>query len=160
MGKFQYKLSCDIKINPESFIKVADELEISLPCVNCQRNHRTIIFENINQKGICTPRNKCEGFPGKLINRELLKESDRVKINYLIEFEYHQFTDLKYKVESSFKFGWARVCFTIKCLQCQKENTMSTQENLTRPWDVKCECGNTIFKEYKTPFKYEVIETN
>ena len=158
MGKFQYKLTCDFKMNPESFIKVADKLEISLPCVNCQRDHRTIIFENINKKGICTPRNKCDGFPGELIEREIIKELDSVKIHYLIKFEYHPFIDLKYNVESSFKFGWARVYFTIKCAQCQKENTISTQENVGRPWDVKCECGSIIYQDHKSPFKYEAIE--
>lgn len=160
MERFQYKLSCDFKLNPESFIKVADDLEISLPCVNCQRYYRTIIFENINSKGICTPSNKCEGFLGKLVDRELIKKSDGVEINYLIEFDYQQFTDLKYKVESNLKFSWARVYFTIKCTQCQKENKISTQENVGRPRDEKCECGNIIFKDHEMPFKYEIIELN
>ncbi|TXN37189.1 hypothetical protein FVB32_02570 [Flagellimonas hymeniacidonis] len=158
MSKSQYTLSCYFKLNPESFVKVSDQLEISLPCINCQRDHRTIIFENINEKGICTPRKKCEGFPGKLVSREIIKEADGVKVNYLIEFDYHKFTDLKYNAESNFKFGWARVYFTIKCSECQKEKTISTQENVGRPWDEKCECGNIIFQDYETPFKYQATE--
>lgn len=156
--KFQYKLSCNFKIDSDNFIEVSDELEISLPCINCQRAYRTIIFEKINEKGICTPRNKCEGFSGEIINREIIKESDSVKINCLIEFDYQQFIDLKYKTESNFEFGWARVYFTVKCFQCQKETIVSTQENVVRPWDVKCKCGSSVFKDYESPFKYEVIE--
>ena len=157
MGKFQYKLSCEFKLNPESFLNLSDQLEISLPCINCQRDYRTIIFENINENGICTPREKCVGFPGKLTNKKVIKEVNKVKINYLIDFDYHQFIDLKYNIESNFKFGWARVCFNIKCLECQKENTISTQENLERPLDKKCECGNILYKDYETPFKYQLI---
>lgn len=158
MVKFQYKLSCYLKINPADFIKVFDELELSLPCVNCQRDHRTIIFENVNKKGVCTPRKKCEGFPGKLISKQIITKSDGVKINYLIVFDYQKFIDLKYRIESNFNFGWARVYFSVKCCQCKKENTISTQENLGRPLDVKCECGAILFKDHETPFKYEAIE--
>ncbi len=63
MGKYQYKLKCEFILSPENFISLDDQLEISLPCLNCRRYNRTIIFENINEKGICTPRKKCDGFP-------------------------------------------------------------------------------------------------
>lgn len=158
MVKHQYKLTFDLKINPESFITVADKLEISLPCINCQRDHRTIIFEDINKTGICTPREKCSGFKGSLIKREIIKESDGIKTNYLIEFDYQPFIDLKYKRESNFNFGWARVYFSIKCHKCQKENSISTQENLVRPLNVQCQCGNIIFRDEKKPFQYECVE--
>ena len=63
MGKYQYKLKCEFILSPENFISLDDQLEISLPCLNCRRYNRTIIFENINEKGICTPQKKCDGFP-------------------------------------------------------------------------------------------------
>ncbi|SEM28737.1 hypothetical protein SAMN04487910_4631 [Aquimarina amphilecti] len=160
MGKYQYRLKCEFKVDPESFISVADELEISIPCINCQRDHRTIVFENITEKGICTPRKKCNGFPGKLTSRELIKKSDHIQVNYLIDFEYEPFIDQKYNVKSNFKFGWTRVYFTLNCSNCEKENTISTQENVGRPWDVKCDCGNVIYKDHKSPFSYKVIEVN
>ncbi len=160
MAKYLYKLTCDLNINPKNFISVGDELQISLPCINCQRDNRTIIFENVNKNGICTPRKKCSGFPGHITSREVINEKDRIKINYLIEFDYLPFFDLKYKVESKIKFDWARVYFSIRCTQCQKEQNISTQENISRPWIVKCECGNILFKDEKSPFKYEANEIN
>jgi len=160
MAKYQYKLTCNLKINPDTFLAVADNLEISLPCINCQRNHRTIIFESINNNGVCTPRAKCNGFLGNLISIEILKEKDKIKINYLIEFDYQPFFDLKYKVESDFKFGWARIYFFVKCSQCQTEKKIYTQENISRPRIEKCECGNILFKDEKSPFKYKATEIN
>lgn len=160
MAKYQYKLVCNLKIIPKNFITVADKLEISLPCIHCQRTHRTIIFEGVNKKGICTPSEKCTGFPGSLLNREIIKQSDGIKINFLIEFDYQPFVDLKYKVESKFENNWARVYFSISCPECQKEKTISTQENLARPFNQKCECGNILFREAESPFEYILIEIN
>jgi hypothetical protein len=82
-------------------------------------------------------------------------------VKYLIDFEYEPFIDKKYNLKSSLpEFGWARVYFTLKCANCQKERTISTQENITRPWNERCGCGNIIYKEEKSPFDYEVDEFN
>ena len=158
MSKLQYKLTCNFQLDPNTFVQVADELEISLPCINCQRDRRTIIFEDLDVPGICTPRKKCNGFPGKLSKREVTKTSNGVHVNYLIDFDYTPFIDRKYNMKVNFEFGWARVYFTIKCAQCDRENTISSQENLVRPWHAKCDCGNIIFKDVENPFTYEVIE--
>jgi hypothetical protein len=158
MSKYQYKLNCELNINPNVYIAVKKRLEIKLPCVNCKRDNRTIIFEGINEEGFCTPRNKCNGFLGKLISSEVNKEMDKVEISYLIDFEYDFFLDQKYKVMSNFNFGWARISFIIICSKCQKENTVSTQENIGRPWNNKCDCGNVIYSEKVSPFKYEANE--
>jgi hypothetical protein len=130
--------------------------------MNCQRDDRTIIFEGTNTEGICTPREKCDGFPGKLTSLETIKKSDTVEVKYLIDFEYEPFIDKKYNLKSSLSefFGWARVCFTLKCANCQKERTIETQENLGRPWAERCDCGNIIYMEEKSPFDYTVNEFN
>ena len=78
----------------------------------------------------------------------------------MIHFEYEPFLDQKYKVNSNFNFGWARIYFTTMCSKCQKENTVSTQENIGRPRNCKCECGNIIYSEQVSPFKYEANEVN
>jgi hypothetical protein len=161
MGQYQYRLNCELNVNPKNFVGVRDVLEISLPCMNCQRNDRTIIFEGINTEGICTPREKCDGFPGKLTSREIIKKSDTVEVMYLIDFEYEPFIDRKYNLKSSLpEFGWARLYFTLKCANCQKEKTISTQENIGRPWNERCGCGNIIYKDEESPFDYEVNEFN
>lgn len=158
MGKHQYRLSCEFHVSPESFISVANKLEISIPCINCHRYDRTILFEDVHEKGICTPPNKCDGFPGKLTSREIIKKPDSIEVNYLIDFNYQPFFDQIDKEESNFKFGWARVKFTLKCQKIKK--IITTQENLRRPWSVKCICENVIYKENKSPFNYNVIEIN
>lgn len=56
------------------------------------------------------------------------------------------------------KFGSARVYFTVQCSKCEKERTISTQENIGGPGDAKCEWGNRIFQDYETPFKYQATE--
>ena len=156
MEKYNFLLNCTLPVNPKSFIALANKLEISIPCVNCHRQRRTIIFEDINKNGICTPRKKCNGFKGKLSKREIIKKPNSIELNYTINFNYAPFLDEKYGIESNLDSKWARIYFTLKCTVCQKENTISTQENIVRPRNVKCTCGNVILKENHPPFKYSI----
>jgi len=158
MGKYHYKLTCDFKVDPKSFIHINDKLEITLPCITCHRANRTIVFETLDESGICTPREKCEGFQGELIKKDVVEQSNGIQVNFLIDFEYASFKDLKYKVESNFKHGWARVYFKLKCSNCSNNKTISTQENLGRPRSIKCNCGETVYEEHQSPFTYEAIE--
>lgn len=160
MGQYQYKITCELMADPASFIDISEVLEVSLPCINCQRDRRTIIFIELNTEGICTPRHKCKGFPGKLISRKIVKEENTIKITYLIDFDYEPFKDLKDGQVSNFKYGWARVSFRLRCLKCQKVFNLSSQENIGRPWIVNCKCGNTVYWDEKSPFSYEVISAS
>jgi hypothetical protein len=156
---YQYSLTCTLNINPAHFECVADELEVSLPCINCERDHRTIIFKGIETQGICTPRNKCTGFLGQLTSREVSKNTNEVLIKYIVEFDFKPFYDKKHNIKANLpEFGWGRVHFTLKCDKCGSQNELSTQDNLGRPWQQKCACGNIVYQEKEQPFMYKIEE--
>ena len=109
MSKYQYLLSCTINVLPENFDSISDYLEISIPCVNCEREHRTIVFKEVGAVGICTPREKCSGFPGRLTAKEIIPNSRSVVVNYLIDFIFEPFIDKKYNSEIHLlNLNWAR----------------------------------------------------
>lgn len=161
MSRYEYVVNCQLPVVPINFDSISDRLEIRLPCINCQRAFRTIIFKNLNSPGICTPIPKCDGFPGKLMNKEISINSNSIQVEFKIEMEYEKFNDKKYNWTSTLdKHGWARVSFTIKCTKCGKLNSISTDENCGRPWSHYCQCGNALYMEVLSPFKYKAIKKN
>lgn len=158
MNSYTYTLSCSLNLNPADLDGIEDTLEITIPCSNCQRINRTIIFEGAGTNGICTPSEKCSGFPGKLIERKIITGINSVQIKHRIEFEYDRFIDKKYGVESSLDstIKWARIYFTIKCSSCGTKAKQSTQENIVRPSKYTCQCGRELYDERVTPFEYQI----
>lgn len=159
MASFQYQLNVVLPLGNSSFSKVAEQLEISLLCMNCKRNHRTVIFKGLDQDGICTPKNKCSGFYGRLKQRNIVISINQVKLYYTIELEYEPFIDQKYQTESSFEPLWARLYFYLICPTCHKERRISTQGNLGRPRRVKCTCDTIIYQEEHNPFSFKLLES-
>lgn len=159
MSTYVYSLSCSLGADPLRFEGVSNELQVSLPCMHCKRDYRTVIFESLGQKGICTPRAKCDGFPGTLVERKMNRLLDKVEIHYEIEFTYEPFKDEQLGKEPVLgKYGWARIYFSVKCAACGEEELISTQENMVRPHTHKCACGQALFTESESPFKYSVKE--
>jgi len=160
MAIVHYQLITELKVQPENFINITNKLELSLPCYTCKRIQRTIVFKNIDEKGICTPPQKCNGFQGKIIDREIIKSFENVKVKFLINFNYEPFVDKKYNLKSDLNSKWGRISFYIRCDNCNNQKEVSTQENLVRPYMIKCDCGNTVYIEDKSPFTYEVVTKN
>ncbi|MFN8673068.1 MAG: hypothetical protein U0457_13440 [Candidatus Sericytochromatia bacterium] len=160
MKKYKYKLNCTFNVNPETFVELSNKLEIALPCVNCQRMIRTIVFNGTNQKGICTPKENCTGFLGELLIHEVIIHPNYIEGNYIINLDYEPFIDKKYKFISTLDTGWARVSFTLNCSRCKNNNIIITQGNLSRPFKIKCGCSNVIYQEEQEPFKYIFNEIN
>ena len=155
MEPYQYILTCELPVKPENFGGIEEKLEITIPCTNCQRGNRTIIFEAPGAEGICTPREKCDGFPGKLTYRKVIEKENSVIIRYWIDFDYAPFIDRKHGVQYELtKHGWARVHFTLTCNKCNYKKATSTQENRVRPREDKCNCMHTIYREKESPFTY------
>ncbi|MCI5055730.1 MAG: hypothetical protein MRY83_06455 [Flavobacteriales bacterium] len=148
-----FQIQCRLGIKSSEIVTPSEAIEVSLPCVNCKRNRRTVIFDNSSKFGICTPRDKCPGFKGKLSSYGISREPNFAVLTYNIAFEYESFIDQKYKNESYFS-RWARVYFTLQCSKCKQKNTLSTQDNMVRPFTEKCRCGNAIYLENENPLKY------
>lgn len=161
MGTYLYLLGCELYMDPLCLTGVSNTLELSLPCMTCQRDYRTIVFEAIEKDGICTPKEKCSGFPGQVIERKIDWLYDRVEIRYSIRFEYEVFKDAQLGKKTELgKYGWARIHLSIKCLACGNEELYSTQENAVRPQDHNCACGKTLLREKESPFHYSVNPIN
>lgn len=157
MSTYLYYLTCILETDPARFSAVSNKLEVSLPCVNCKRDYRTIIFEGSGKDGICTPREKCSGFHGKLVEKKIDRLANSVEVLYTIAFDYEPFKDEQIGKETVLgKYGWARVSFSANCAACGEEGLFSTQENMVRPYLHKCSCGHTVLMEEESPFKYSV----
>lgn len=157
MSTHCYYLTCTLEIDPARFVAVSNKLELSLPCVNCKRDYRTVIFEGTEKNGMCTPREKCSGFHGKLVERKIDRLANKIEVLYTIEFEYEAFKDQQLGKEAVLgKYGWARIYFSATCASCGEEGLFSTQENMVRPCPHKCTCGHTVMMEEGSPFSYAV----
>lgn len=157
MNVHNYYLTCTLATDPHRFVAVSSKLEISLPCVNCRRDYRTVVFEGKEKDGICTPREKCSGFRGKVVEKKIDRLADSVEIRYTLEFDYEPFKDEQLGKESILgKYGWARICFSAICPACGEEGLFITQENMVRPYLHKCSCGHTVMQEKESPFLYAV----
>lgn len=157
MSPYIYYLTCTLPIDPARFEAVSGKLEISLPCVNCKRDYRTVIFEGTGKGGICTPREKCGGFHGSLVKKQIDRLANSVEVLYTIEFDYEPFKDEQLGKETVLgKYGWARIYFSASCASCGEEGLFSTQENMVRPYVHRCSCGNTILTEEESAFRYAV----
>lgn len=155
MSTYLYDLTCTLETNPAFFGAVSNKLEISLPCVNCRRDYRTVIFEGTGKDGICTPKEKCSGFRGSLVKKQIDRLANTVEVLYTIEFEYEPFKDEQLGKETVLgKYGWARIYFSATCTACSEEGLFSTQENMIRPYVHRCSCGCTIMMEEESPFRY------
>jgi hypothetical protein len=131
-----------------------DRLEVSLPCCNCRRNHRTIMFCKLGEEqGICTPTEKCRGFPGSWVDFSL----DEKRLSYQIECQYTPFTDAKNGGDSTFAMPWARINFHIRCGACGFISLKSDQTNVVRPHDILCgKCSAVVIADEVDPIAIEV----
>jgi hypothetical protein len=157
MTTHRYYLTCSLEMDPARFVAISNKLETSLPCVNCRRDYRTVIFEGKEKDGICTPREKCSGFHGRVVERKIDRLTHHVEILYTIEFDYEPFKDEQLGKETVLgKYGWARIYFSAICASCGEEGLFSTQENMIRPYTHKCSCGTTVMLEEESPFRYAI----
>ncbi|ABG59626.1 hypothetical protein [Cytophaga hutchinsonii] len=157
MDSYIYTLSCALRIDPADFGGLSNTLEITIPCSTCQRYNRTIFFEEIDTPGICTPRAICAGFPGKLIERNVISGTDLVSITHTIEFEFESFIDKKYKgIARLDVFRWARIHLIVVCRNCATKSTISVSENAVRPVVYRCTCGEKLYEEKISPFGYNI----
>lgn len=163
---FNFYLSCNLNIPPKRFVRALDKLEVRLPCINCKRMNRTIIFEELGAKGICTPRKKCNGFSGYFTKMDVEENLNSVQIHFKIEFLYQNFFDSQYKSLCFLDLGgfssspnWARISFILKCENCEKELKITTQENKVRPPKFirdECNCRALQYIENVSPFHYRI----
>jgi hypothetical protein len=68
-----------------------------------------------------------------------------VSIDYVIEFWFAPFEDIKRGEQAIGSRQWARITFVLNCPQCKTERFVSVQTNLIRSPREPCECGFELF---------------
>lgn len=145
--RFVGEIACGLRPSEGSVIHYHTSVEVSFDCSTCRRTHRTICFRDIDSTGICTPEQKCNGFPGRLFSFMPFELDGKAFVKYQIQYDYTTFRDLKNGNESNFEPTWGRVSFEVVCGKCGKSTVHSTQNNLVRPLAVYCACGFHLYDE-------------
>lgn len=126
-------------------------VEVSLACHRCRRTDRTIILRDSLQAehwGM-TADHSFLGRVAALHTDTAPVDDDSILIvaHFRLEYEFEQFEDAKDSTSVvSPHPRWARIRFTLIC-PCGKTREAFTQTNLTRPRDVRCECGKILLVE-------------
>lgn len=151
-------VTCTINVDSNVEVEFSNELELSLDCIACKRRHRTVIFQQGQPWAICTPKEKCTGFCGRLvaIDRNAIAKS----VNYVVAYAYLPFLDMKHGDESTGLQTWGRVSFTTICPKCRVAVACSTQTNIVRPFSKSCECGFVLYTETEEMPILEVTSTD
>lgn len=128
-------------------VTFADTIELSLDCHVCRRFHRTVRLSKAESKGRCFPTK--HPFPGRVIAKEISHDKRLTTVKYRVRFESESFKDKKFPKapKPSGELSWARVSFKITCLACGERSAYETQNNLVRPIDCTCECGQLLYME-------------
>lgn len=91
-----------------------DKVELSLDCFVCRRCHRTIWLRVGLDEGICTPTN--HPFPGLILSKDIQTSGSKASIDYVIEFWFAPFEDIKRGREAIGARQWARIKLVLNSL--------------------------------------------
>ncbi len=138
-------VSCMVNADPNVVVEFSNDLELSLDCIACKRRHRTVVFQLGRPWAICTPKEKCTGFCGRLVS---VNYDDSANfITYVVAYVYLPFLDVKRGDESTGVPIWGRVFFVATCPKCRRKIDCSTQTNIVRPFSKRCECDFVLYTE-------------
>ncbi len=141
------EIACCLRPSNGSVIHYHKSVEVSFDCSNCKRTRRTVRFDNVGATGVCTPAQKCDGFPGRLVSVFPFDLDGKSFVKYQIQYNYTPFLDLKNGNESTCEPTWGRVSFDVICARCGTSTAHSTQNNLVRPHAVYCACGSHSYDD-------------
>lgn len=147
-------------LNTSEGVKVSINslLELSLDCFICERTNRTILLNDNEEKGICTPTKHL--FPSKILSKEIINKTNFVEINFKVEYWFAPFIDKKYKRKAENILNWGRVNFNVTCPKCGEQKITSVQNNIVRPWTCFCNCGYALYFETEEYPKFEKVVLN
>ena len=139
------KIEAEIEVvvnGAEGISTVFDPLiEISADCYVCQKTTRTFELRYGDDYAVCVKDG--HRLPGKIA--EMITGENRVK--YLIELDYNEFVEKRFKLASKRMVTWARVHFKIACPKCNAVAEGFTQNNVVRPRKLRCSCGELLHAE-------------
>lgn len=149
------KIAVDLPLGEGVIAIASKKIEISLDCPDCQRKRRTVVFQEGESHGVCTPTG--HWFRGVVLSKRQQEERGLFAVEYEVEYQYEPFIDGKYPDRLPY-YGpsegiptWARVSFIITCPRCQATVARSTQTNLVRPHTEKCGCGHDLLTHDAPP---------
>jgi hypothetical protein len=141
------EIACCLRPIEGAAIHYRTSVEVTFDCSSCKRTHRTVCFEGSEAVGICTPAQKCNGFPGRLYSVLPFELDGKFFVKYQIQYNYVPFLDIENGNESTCDPTWARVSFDVNCAKCGSTTTHSTHNDLNRPHPVYCDCGAHIYDD-------------
>ncbi len=120
-----------------------DTIEVSLDCPVCLRTGRTIGFHDIAGTARCSPTG--HPFPGVAESRTVSFDAGRTTVAYRLRHATAEFTDPKYHYLSVRHPTWARIYFHLQCPDCGQRQRDSVQNNIVRPFMVRCkQCSRDL----------------
>jgi len=126
-------------------------VEVSLACHQCRRADRTIVLGD-SPEAEHWGRAADHHFHGRVaaFHTEPPRPSGDgfiITASFRLEYEFEPFEDIKYPARVvSPQPTWGRVHLAITC-PCGRVRETSTQTNIVRPRDVRCECGQILLVE-------------
>lgn len=131
-------------------VSFLDSLLVSLDCPVCCRCWRTVVFQEGEPEGICTPTG--HPFSGQMIDKVVARDGAVTSVVYRVAYRYEPFIDAKHpdQRKSDGKPTWSRVGFQVTCPRCQRVNENDIQTNIERPLTIRCDCGCVLYEERET----------
>jgi len=151
------KLSVVVRLEHGGDVDFPDKVEISIPCFICVRTDRTVILNLGQDEGICAKQK--HSIRGRLLEKKIEQNGGIASVTYRLEYVFKPFIDLKYGHPASPLPTWARVEFKVRCSKCGLVVESGTQSNISRPWEKRCPCGSTLFKETEEMPRIEMEES-
>jgi hypothetical protein len=146
-------------LTPGCGILFDDHIEVSLDCPACCRTGRTVNFYGNVGKAVCTPTG--HAFPGVLEDVVRGEAEGRTTVTYRLRYTTASFMDSKRQERSVPHPTWARVHFQLACPSCGTRNPATTQNNLVRPWSVRCKrCHETLWVDSQEMPRFRLVDEN
>jgi hypothetical protein len=144
-------LTTPLQISRGVSIVFSPVIEVSLACHRCRRAGRTIVLGDSPEAqhwGGAT-NHAFHGRVAAFHTEPPRSDGDGFVItaSFRLEYEFEPFEDSKYPAHVVSPLPtWGRVHLSITC-PCARVRETSTQTNIVRPRNVRCECGQILLVE-------------
>jgi len=165
MDRIKFTLRVFFELPLGAVIEPGEMVEVSLDDFVCKKRLRTINIWQDQNKSTCRKMKhqfnavitKVE--MSKKANRRFFATREKVEIIYHVEYDFEEFYDDKEESVNKHSHplpDWARIHFTITCPRCGHTQKRTTQSNLGRPYQARCdEC---LLKLYHEKVELPIIE--
>jgi hypothetical protein len=148
MQSFLADVRLVLEVEPSAELFFEAFVEVSLPCIDCCRDDRTVFLRRSPEPSECCPTG--HPYRGELHRIHQDRRGSIARVRYRFTFSYAPFQDEVYGFPSELALHWARVSGTVLCKRCGRRTPWSLQNNLVFPLDQVCPCG-LVFARARVP---------